>query len=151
VRLIEYMRDSLIFLDIEADEKEQAIAQTVELMKKSDVITNAPKFLEDVLEREKLGCTSIGKGIALPHARTSHIDQIVIAMTRLKNGIDFDAADEEPVNLLFLLGTPLRAVGEYLNVLSRLSRILKDEKIHKRIMAAQSSAEIRTIFEQAEE
>ncbi len=151
MRLIEYMRDSLIFLDIEAENKEQAISQTVELMKDSGVISSASKFLEDVLEREKLGCTSIGKGIALPHARTSHIDQISIAMARLKNGIDFDAADAEPVNLLFLLGTPLRAVGEYLNVLSRLSRILKNDKVHKQIMEATTAVQVRKIFEETEE
>ncbi len=144
------MRDSLIFLDIDASNKKEAITQTVELMKQSGAIKNANKFLDAVFERESLGSTAIGKGMALPHARTENIDQITITFVRLAEGVDFGASDKQPVNLIFLLGTPFKAVSEYLGVLSKLSKILKEDKVRKSLLKAQSAAQVRTIFEEAE-
>jgi fructose-specific phosphotransferase system IIA component len=144
------MRDSLILLDLEANTKKEAITKIVDAMQKNEVVSKAPKFLEAVFERESLGSTAIGKGMALPHARTQYIDQITITMARLKNGIDFSAADGKPVNLLFLLGTPLKAVGEYLSVLAKLSKILKNDKTREKILKAESPSQVRTILEEAE-
>jgi len=151
LRISDYLRDSLIFLDVEAENKEKAIAKTVELMHQAQAITEPKKFLQDVMERERLGTTGIGKGVALPHARTQHVKQIVVAMTRLKKGIDFGADDKEPVRLIFLIGTPLKAVGEYLKVLAKLSKILRQDKVRKKILKAESAIEVRKILEDAEE
>ena len=150
MRVIDYMRDSLILLDMESNTKKEAITRTVDMMQECSIVSNAAKFLEAVFERESLGSTAIGKGMALPHARTEYIESITIAMVRLKNGIDFGAADGKPVKLIFLIGTPLKAVGEYLSVLAKLSKILKDDKIRGDILAAQTPAQIRAIFEEAE-
>lgn len=150
MRVVDYMRDSLILLDLEANTKKEAITKIVDTMQKNDVVSKAPKFLDAVFERESLGSTAIGKGMALPHARTQYIDQITITMARLKNGIDFNAADGKPVNLLFLLGTPLKAVGEYLSVLAKLSKILKNDKTREKILKAESPSQVRTILEEAE-
>lgn len=150
LRIVDYMRDSLIFLDVDAKDKRDAIQQTIEKMRDSGAIASGEKFFQAVMEREALGSTAIGKGLALPHARTQHIDSITIALTRLKNGIDFDAVDNEKVDLIFLLGTPLKAVGEYLTVLAKLSKILKDDNTRKKILAAASALEIKNIFIEAE-
>jgi len=151
VRLSDYMRDSLIFLDLDAEEKTTAITKTVDLMKDTKAITDPEKFLNSVLERERLGSTAIGKGVALPHARTPHINQITIAISRLKNGIDFGAEDDEPVKLIFLLGTPLKSVSEYLNVLARLSRVIKDDKFRKKLLKAGTAVQVRSLFEEIEQ
>jgi len=140
------MQDSLIALDGEAETKDEAISKTVDLLKQSGAVANAEKFLSAVLERESLGSTAIGRGIALPHARTQYIEEITIAFMRLKEGVDFSAVDGEPVRLIFLMGTPLKKVSEYLTVLSRLSNILKDESVRKQIYKAKSPFEIRTLF-----
>ena len=150
MRIVDYMRDSLIFLDIKTSDKKEAITKTVELMKQNGAVKNANKFLDAVFERESLGSTAIGKGMALPHARTENIDQITITFVRLKQGVDFGAADKQPVSLIFLLGTPLKAVSEYLSVLSKLSKILKEDKIRKSLLKAESAAQVRKIFEEAE-
>ena len=151
MRIVDYLRDSLIFLDIEAKDKNMAIAKIVELMDKSDVFSNASKFLNEVYQRESLGSTGIGKGIALPHARTQNVKNIVISITRLKDGIDFDSEDKHPVKLIFLLGTPLKAVGEYLKVLAKLSKLLREDKIRHQLLKADTAVEIRKIFENAED
>ncbi len=150
MRIVDYMRDGLIILDMDAKDKRDAILQTVEKMQESGVINSGDKFFQAVMEREALGSTAIGKGLALPHARTQFIDHIIIALARLKKGVDFDAVDAEPVELIFLLGTPLKAVGEYLTVLAKLSKILKDDNTRKKILKAKSPAEIKNIFIEAE-
>ncbi|MBN1466275.1 PTS sugar transporter subunit IIA [candidate division KSB1 bacterium] len=150
MRVIDYMRDSLIILDMEARSQKEAITKIVTRMNENGAVSNAAKFLDSVLERESLGSTAIGNGIALPHARTPHIDSIVIAFVRLQEGIDFKAADGEPVRLLFLLGTPMKAVGEYLSVLEKLSKILKQSKIRQKLLKATTAPAVRSIFEHAE-
>ena len=150
MRVYDYLNESLILVDMDINSKKEAITKIVDRMSQNDVLSNAPKFLEAVFERESLGSTAIGKGMALPHARTQYIKGITIAVARLKKGVEFNAADGQAVNLLFLLGTPLNAVGEYLSVLAKLSKILKDDETRKKILNAKSPSEIRTIFQQAE-
>ena len=151
MRVIDYMRDSLIILDLEARSKKEAITKIVTRMDEDGAVSNASKFLEAVFERENLGSTAIGNGIALPHARTQHIDAITIAVARLKEGIEFNGTDAQPVRLLFLLGTPLKAVSEYLSVLAKLSKILKDDKTRLKILKAPTAIAVRSVFEHAEE
>jgi len=150
LRISDYLRDSLIFLDIDAKDKVEAIAKTVDLMHHSQAISDTAKFLEEVYERESLGSTGIGKGVALPHARTQYAKEIVITVTRLRKGVDFGAEDNEPVRLVFLLGTPHKAVGEYLKVLAKLSKILRENGTTKKLLKAKSSVEVRKIIEDAE-
>ncbi len=150
MRIADYLSDGLIFLDIEATDKDTTIAKIVELMDNNKILSDASGFLSEVNQRESLGSTGIGYGIALPHARTQNVKNIVISVTRLKNGVDFGAEDKKPVKLVFLLGTPLKAVGEYLKVLAKLSKLLRDEKIRDQILVAQTPSEIRRIFEDAE-
>ncbi|MBN1561175.1 PTS sugar transporter subunit IIA [candidate division KSB1 bacterium] len=150
MRVVDYMQNSLIILDVDARSQKEAITKIVTRMDEEGVVSNAAKFLEAVFERESLGSTAIGNGIALPHARTQHIDAITIAVVRLREGIDFGAADDQPVRLLFLLGTPLKAVSEYLSVLAKLSKILKDDKTRAKIFKAPTADAVRSIFEHAE-
>ncbi len=150
MRIIDYMRHSLIFLDVEAADKREAISKTVELMKQKGAVKNAQKFIDAVFERESLGSTAIGKGVALPHARTQEIEQIAVAMTRLKKGVDFGAGDGEPVNLIFLLGTPLKAVGEYLAVLAKLSKMIRDDKTRKKLLKAKTIDDVEAVFNEVE-
>ena len=151
MRIADYLRDSLIFLDLETKDKRSTIAKIVDLMDKNNIFANASKFLNEVNQRESLGSTGIGKGIALPHARTQNVKDITISMTRLKEGVEFGSEDKQPVKLIFLLGTPLNAVGEYLKVLAKLSKLLRDDKIRNQILKAETPVQIRKIFEDAED
>ncbi len=150
MRVIDYMSDKLILLDMEVATKNEAITKIVDALNETGAISDGVKFLDAVFERESLGSTAIGKGMALPHARTQHIEKITILMARLKEGIDFGAADGRHVELLFLLGTPLKAVSEYLGVLAKLSKILKNDKTREQILKASTPTEVRSILEEAE-
>ena len=146
MNITDYLNCNLIFLDLDAANKDVAIAQLVELMSQNMELDNPAEFLNIVQQREKLGNTGIGHGIALPHARSNSVKEIVIAMARLTKGVEFDSDDKIPVRLIFLIGTPLNSVGEYLKALARLSRLLRGDDFRKKLLTAETSQDICDIF-----
>jgi PTS system nitrogen regulatory IIA component len=87
-----------------------------------------------ILEREKLGSTGIGEGVAIPHGKMKGLDTILCAFGRSKKGVEFGAVDRQPVHILFLLLAPEETTGLHLRMLSRISRILRDASFRKRLM-----------------
>lgn len=146
-----YLKKNLIFLDLDAKEKTNAMAQIVQLMKKNKAIAHEKEFLKQVLEREKLGSTAIGNNIALPHARSKYASNIIITFARLTHKVDFGEDEEKPVQLVFLMGTPPDSIGEYLKVLAQLSKVLKKEEIRKALLKAQSPSDVIHVFSDAED
>lgn len=146
----EYLQEKLVLLDVAAFDKKSAIAKTVENMAVHNVLNDPAKFLEEVMQRENLGSTAIGNGVGLPHARTQNISEIVIAITRLKSAIPFSSDNGELVKLIVVIGTPLKSVGEYLKVLARLSKLLRDSSVRNSILTAKTATEIVAIIEEAD-
>ena len=104
-----------------------------------------------LLEREKLGSTGIGDGIAIPHGKLKGLDRLVISFGRSRQGIDFDAIDGKPVHIFFLLMAPESSTGQHLKALAKISRMLKDPDFRSDLMAAKSAEEIyRKIAEKDE-
>jgi len=99
-----------------------------------------------LLEREKLGSTGIGDGIAIPHGKLNIVDDLAISFGRSKEGIDFNAMDGKPVYLFFLLLAPENAAGQHLKMLAKLSRMLKDATFRKNLLEAPSKEEIYRII-----
>lgn len=95
-------------------------------------------------ERERLGSTGIGDGIAIPHGRLKDVKRLVIVFGRSRKGVDFDSLDGKPAHLFFLLLAPEGAASDHLKVLARMSRLLKEDRVRKRLMGA---ADGRDIFE----
>lgn len=91
---------------------------------------------EALLERERLGATCVGDGVAIPHARLPDLESVHGVFARLTHPIDFDAADEEPVDLVFLLLAPDRANAEHLKALAKISRLLKRPEIRANLRGA---------------
>ena len=146
MKIADYLRDDLIFLDIDASDKEEAIVKTIQAMSDKGVLKDVTKFLKEVIDREALGSTAIGEGVAFPHARTQYVNGIVIAFSRLKNGVNFDAADNKPVRLIFLMGTPIQKVSEYLKVLAELSKQLRIERVRKTLLEASDPLQVGKAF-----
>ncbi|HQH46823.1 MAG TPA: PTS sugar transporter subunit IIA, partial [Candidatus Aminicenantes bacterium] len=96
------------------------------------------------------GGTAIGRGLAIPHARTRTLERVVMAMARLRPGVDFGAEDGEPVRLVFLLGAPEDKAGEYLKVLGKLSRLLKENGLRKELLKAATPEAVLELLEAAE-
>lgn len=138
MRLADYLDRELIFLDLGAPSKEAAITEIVRRMKEGQAIRDEEAVLEEIFSRESRGGTSLGNGVAIPHARVKSIDRIVMAMAKLSNEVSFSAEDRQPVRVVFLLVTPLEKLNEYLKVLAGLSKFMKDRKLLKRLFAVDS-------------
>src|SRR5262245_37231363 len=105
-------------------------------------------ILEAVLERERVGSTAMGRGIAIPHGRVAGLQRIVTVFARLDQPIDFEASDEEPVDLVFLLLAPEQAGADHLKALARISRLLREPQTIERLRASYDAATIYAVLTQ---
>jgi PTS system nitrogen regulatory IIA component len=97
------------------------------------------RLFDRLLERERLGSTGIGGGIAIPHGRLASLDKPVGLFARLAHPVDFDAIDERPVDIVFLLVAPEGAGADHLKALARVSRLLRDRKLVEKLRATDSA------------
>lgn len=103
-------------------------------------------ILDALVERERLGSTGVGSGIAVPHARLSGLDHLCAVFLRLDRAIDFEAVDERPVDLIFLLLSPEAAGGDHLRALSRITRLLRDGEICRTLRRTTGAAELHAFL-----
>ncbi|HSG98738.1 MAG TPA: PTS sugar transporter subunit IIA, partial [candidate division Zixibacteria bacterium] len=108
------------------------------------------QLLKDVQDRESLVTTGVGYGVAFPHAKTRATKGIVIVFGRSADGIDFDAIDGKPVTLFFMIAAPEDAIGAHLNVMARLSYMMKVEENRNRLMQVSSPAELFSLLDSVE-
>jgi PTS system nitrogen regulatory IIA component len=109
---------------------------------------SAPDIFETLLQRERLGSTAVGRGIAIPHGQVAGLQRIVSVFARLHPPIDFEAPDEEPVDLVFLLLAPEHAGADHLKALARVSRLLRAPQSIDRLRAAHDRATIYAVLTQ---
>ena len=106
-------------------------------MKNTLAMGNLKGFLEDVFEREQLETTGIGDEIAIPHARTDAVKQLIIAVGRSRHGINFESPDGRNVKLFLLMGIPRESVSHYLKILAQLTRLLKRGPLREKLLEEQ--------------
>ncbi|HSZ73932.1 MAG TPA: PTS IIA-like nitrogen regulatory protein PtsN [Rhizomicrobium sp.] len=106
------------------------------------------RIFEILNEREKLGTTGVGQGIAIPHGRLSGLDRIIGVFARLETSIDYDAVDNQPVDLVFLLLAPEDAGADHLKALARVSRLLRNQAICEKLRAAKKPEALYAILTQ---
>jgi len=121
----ERLSPEYIMLDLKSDTKEEIIKELAQCIENHKNLLNLQNFLRDVFKREADTSTGVGDGIAIPHARTDAVDDIVVAVGRTKTGCDFKSQDGKPVEVLILMGTPIEKVSLYLKLLAHLSYLLK--------------------------
>ncbi|MDH5611104.1 MAG: PTS sugar transporter subunit IIA [Gammaproteobacteria bacterium] len=122
--------------------KKRALELLAELLATQTDADKSFDIFQLLTEREKLGSTSLGHGIALPHARTDLCKQAIGVFIRTKNGIDFDSPDHQPTDLLFALMVPEHYTDEHLNILAGLAGMFNDEKFCQNLRTADSNAEL---------
>jgi len=132
---------------LKAKNKKQVLQ---ELSEKAAGLTglNARDIYETLLQRERLGSTAVGRGIAIPHGRLPALKAIFSAFARLEQPIEFDAVDEEPVDLIFLLLAPEHAGADHLKALARISRLLREPQTIERLRASHDRAALFSVLTQ---
>lgn len=144
MRIEEILKESCVVADIKGKTKGETLFQLVDVLKKANLIHNIEKAVNVILEREKLGSTGIGDGVAIPHGKMKGIHNIVCAFGRSKDGVDFDAVDRKPVHIFFLLLAPEDSASLHLKMLSRISKILRDPSFRKRLVELTDAHDIYT-------
>lgn len=147
MKLSKFSEENLVQFDLNADSKSAVIDELVELISSSNMVKDKDQLLNDVKEREELVTTGVGYGVAFPHAKTRAVKGIVIAFGRSKEGIEFDAMDHKPVNLFFLIAAPEDAIGAHLNVMARLSFLMKSESNRQKLMEAVSPGDVLALMD----
>ncbi len=146
MRLSDSISEEFVCLELQHTTKAEAIKELAELLRTSRHLKDFDAYLKAVLEREEVGTTGIGDGIAIPHARTDTVVDFVVAVGRSTKGIEFDSVDGKPVNLMILMGTPLGKLGEYLRVLAHLCYLLKRKGFFESVMQAPDIAAVVKLF-----
>ncbi|MDD2709991.1 MAG: PTS sugar transporter subunit IIA [Verrucomicrobiae bacterium] len=150
MKVSELIRKEFVKLDLRARSKEEAIQQVAQLAKQHPYMGDFPTFCRAMYEREANGSTSIGNGVAIPHARTDQVKDMMLVVGRLVEGVKFEETDVEPVRLVFLVGTPKRMVTDYLRLVGALARYLSDETLRKQLLEVSSPEILVKMFEECE-
>ncbi len=150
MKLSKFCEENLVLFDMKASVKDEAIDELVALAGASNMIKDEQMLLQDVKEREELVTTGVGYGVAFPHAKTRSAKGIVIAFGRSAKGIEFDAMDHKPVNLFFLIAAPEDAIGAHLNVMARLSYLMKSEENRAKLLEATSPGDVLLLIDKVD-
>jgi len=130
---------------LKASNKKQVLQ---ELAAKAAALTKLPerRIFEILSEREKLGSTGMGQGVAIPHGRFAGVERMTGLFARLDSPVDFDAMDDQPVDLFFLLMAPEGAGADHLKALARVSRLLRNQAICEKLRAATQPAALYALL-----
>ena len=119
-----------------------------ELSARAAALVRVPerRIYETLTERERLGTTGVGQGIAIPHGRLANLEKIVGLFVRLETPIEYDAVDKQPVDLIFMLLAPEGAGADHLKALARVSRLLRNQAACEKLRAAKSAEALYAIL-----
>lgn len=143
--LMNYMDEELV-LFFNPDTRNQAIKTLVDLVISVKKIPHGEAFYQAILEREKLVSTGIGMGVAIPHAKMAHFNDFFIAVGILQKGVEWQSLDHNQVRIIFLIGGPDDKQTEYLQILSKLTLLIKNPTIRKKMLTLNSKAAIIELF-----
>lgn len=151
MRITDLLDKRSILLDAAPKTKNEALDQIVELMDKSEKISDLEAYRKQVYLREEESTTGIGEGIAIPHGKCDAVKRPGLAAMVIKDGVDFEALDDEPVTLMFLIAAPNTEDNVHLDVLSKLSVLMMDEEFSKSLREAKSVEEFLAIIDKADD
>ncbi len=150
MKLIDYLLPEAILPAIYAENRIEVLkALSLPVADKTGI--SVDQITHVLMERERLGSTGIGHGIAVPHAKLRNIENLILGFGRTVKGIDFDAIDGKPVFIFFMLLSPDNSTGLHLRVLARISRLLKEEGFRTALMEAKDAKEIMRIIKETDE
>jgi mannitol/fructose-specific phosphotransferase system IIA component (Ntr-type) len=151
MRLSTLLKHEAIIVPLQNTEKTAVIEELLEAAGQTGHLIDREKALQALMEREKLGSTGLEKGLAIPHARTSAVDGIVMALGIAPDGIDFQSVDGEPSKIFFLLLASEAVTNSYVQVLALIARLNLQAGFRRKMQEATSPDEVIEIIRQAEE
>lgn len=150
MNISEILSTAAINANLKATSKTEALAELTDAILRVDSSLDRDEVIGVLQERERLGSTGIGDGVAIPHGKLRDIDNLLISFGRSRDGIDFDSMDGRPAHLFFLLVAPEESVGVHLKTLARISKLLKNPDVRRQLQAAETSEAIHQIISREE-
>ena len=151
MKIMEILDKRLILPELTSKSKEGVLRELVHVLAQVEKYLDENRTVEILLERESLGSTGIGEGVAIPHGKSKEVREIMATFGRSLSGMDFQSLDGKPTHLFFLLIAPENSAGTHLKALAQVSRLMKDPSFRKRLMEARTSEELYAIFSEEDE
>ena len=140
----------LVFSNVPGSSREEVLMELATLVADRGYAPDARELARRLLERERLGCTGLGSGIAIPHCKLPDIDRVAVAVASTQNPIDFGAPDGRPVDLVFLVVSPANGAAAHLQALARVSRLLRVPGVAEGLRQADSRERLLDVIREAE-
>ena len=150
MNLSDILLGECIAFDVPSSDKNTVIRHMVELSAKSGKVSSTGQLFESVLKRETIQTTGIGHGMAIPHATAEGVKGLVLSLGISTGGVEFDALDQKPVHLIFLLAGEPRLQTSFLSILSKISRFFKHEDFRNQIIEAEDAETILSLIQTRE-
>ena len=148
MKILDFLEPSCVTVELKGQKKPEIIHELCQLLAAAGRVKDAGAVVNVILEREKLGSTGIGQGIAIPHGKSDAASSLAAAVGISRKGVDFESLDGEPVHVIFILVAPKDTAADHLKALARISRLLKDKFIRTALQAAKTPQDvIKTIQE----
>ena len=144
--LTEIITPERIACDVDAQSKKRALEHLSEIISRTEDTISSNDVFESLLARERLGGTGVGHGVAIPHGRLKDNSHTLGAFIKLQKGVDYDAADHQPVDLLFALLVPKESTDEHLQILAQLAKMFSNEDFRQKLRNAETSQAIHQLL-----
>jgi PTS system nitrogen regulatory IIA component len=151
MKIMDYLSEEWVIPDLQGTDKSSILKELSSVLVKPCQVPSVEELLQVLLDREKLGSTGIGEGIAIPHGRLKKLKKFFISFGRSLRGVDFDSIDRKPSNLFFLVIAPENLAVDNLKLLSRIVTLLKEPSLKKRLMEVHSQKELFQIISEEDE
>ncbi len=149
MEIAEILAPDRVLCDVSTSSKKRALEKISELIAGADSSLTPTEIFDCLLSRERLGSTCIGSGVALPHCRIKQGEKTLGAFMRMQEGVDFDAIDRQPVDLLFALLVPEESTDEHLEVLAHLAEKFSDKSFREELRATSSCEQVFELITRA--
>jgi nitrogen PTS system EIIA component len=151
MKLLDILPKKSIVPNLKGRTKKQVLEELIDALLKEKPELDRERLMAVLLERERLGSTGIGDGIAIPHGKMKDLDQLVLTFGKSADGVDFESMDGKPVHLFFLLVAPENCTGIHLRALARIARLLKNAPVRKRLVSVDTQDEIYAAIQQEDD
>ncbi len=146
MRLTELFAPETVVTDLTAEDRDSALSAIVSDLDQKGLLKDAATALRDVIAREQVMTTGVGHGVAIPHAYTGGVDQLVAGFYRVRGGVDFGALDGLGVDLIFIVFGPGERRREHIRILARISRLLGNAEFREGLRRAADAEEVLNVF-----
>ncbi|MFP3998881.1 MAG: PTS sugar transporter subunit IIA [Desulfobacterales bacterium] len=150
MKILDYLNKDTVLTDLASADKKGVIDELAEPVAKQTGLEHR-EIVRVLIERERLGSTGIGDGIAIPHGKINQLDSLVLGFGLSRKGVNFEAIDGKPTYILFLLLSPDNSTGLHLRILARISKLLREDSFKQGLMQAKTQEDVIKTIREADE